>query len=321
MAKKKGKYLSNFEIDEDDIETISKDENNNSIEPEKLSKDEIIISIDELKAHPKNAKLLPKLTSSQLKRLKDRIKQYGFNEAIEITRKRFVIDGNNRVFNILKPYRHELKIDLIRAKIIDIPEKDQAEYIISKNFDRRQLSKLMQSYIRGQQYNSMKKQIGSNQYSKDAKERNSPPKKTSVSLAEQFRLTERTIRNDGSFAKLCNKLISNTCYDFVFDLLNGEIKASKTHINKLSKQPKSIIKKVLEYYSNSDDEDPKPLKEVLEMFSKTKKADPPTTIRKRFEIEFDRSFEERLKHIARKRKKNENELVKEAIEKYITEID
>ena len=317
MAKRKGKYLSNFEIDEDDIETISKDANNNSIDPEKLSKNEIIISIDELKAHPKNAKLLPKLTSSQLKRLKDRIKQYGFNEAIEITPERFVLDGNNRVFNILKPYRHELKIDLIRAKIIDIPKKDQAEYIISKNFDRRQLSKLMQSYIRGQQYNSQKKSHGGARKASKHKEN---LQKTSDVLANKFNLSPMTIVRDGSFAKLCNKLITDTCYDFVFDLLNGEIKTSKTLISKLSKQPKSIIKKVLEYYSNSDDENPKPLKEVLEMFLKVKQVDPPTTIRKRFEIEFDRSVEKQLQLIAKEQKKNENELVKEAVEKYITEI-
>ena len=120
----------------------------------------INVNISKLKPHPKNSTLLPQLTGGELRRLKNRIKTYGFNEPIEINKQGYVLDGNNRIFKVLLPFQNELEIFKVPAKVIDISEYDEADYIISKNLDRRQLSKLTQSYIRGKEYNNKKKKQG-----------------------------------------------------------------------------------------------------------------------------------------------------------------
>ncbi|MFW5795123.1 MAG: hypothetical protein ACOCV1_06525, partial [Bacillota bacterium] len=171
----------------------------------------INIEISKLKPHPKNEKLLPRLTKGELTRLKDRIKQYGFIEPIEITKSGMVLDGNNRIFKILIPYKSELEeagveVNKVPARIVAIPEDEEENYIVSKNFDRRQLSKLMQSYIRGQQYNERKRQRGGKQTNRQ---------NVALLLSNKFGMAERTIQRDGRFAKLCDELIQSTDYNFV----------------------------------------------------------------------------------------------------------
>lgn len=165
-----------------------------------------LISIDRLKYHPKNEKILPKLTKSEKFRLKDRIKQYGFIEAIEITNDNVILDGNNRI-RILTEYSDELNIDKVPYTIIDIPEDDEVRYIIEKNSNRRQLSPLVMSYLRGKEYNEMKQGKGGNikginQYNKkEVGGKNFLQPKTFDKLASKYGVTGRTIKNDGKFAE------------------------------------------------------------------------------------------------------------------------
>ena len=285
----------------------------------------ISVNISKLTPHPKNEKLLPRLTKGELNRLKDRIKKYGFVEPIEITKSGTVLDGNNRIFKILIPDKTELeeagvKVDKIPVRIIDIPESDEENYIISKNFDRRQLSKLMQSYIRGQQHNEMKKEIGYNQYTiikKYGGEKTSPPKKTAVILADRFGITDRTIKNDGRFTKICDELIALTDYNFVFNLLNGEIKANKSLITQLSKQPNDFVGAVFSHYSNdySDKHEYKPLKEVIESINggKHNKEKKPLTKRISFDIKVE--LENKIEALSREKGIDIENLIETIIEK------
>ena len=288
----------------------------------------ISVNISKLTPHPKNEKLLPRLTKGELNRLKDRIKKYGFVEPIEITKSGTVLDGNNRVFKILIPNKTELedagvKVDKIPARIIDIPESDEENYIISKNFDRRQLSKLMQSYIRGQQYNEMKKKqggTGANQYNKDEQSaKNYQSAKTSQIIANRFDIAESTVRNDGRFKKLCDELIVLTSYDFVFNLLNGEIKANKSVIQNLHKLPNTLIENVFIYYRESKDFELKPLKKVIDEIEKNKELDTHDehTEWKKEYIKIKSEYDVLISNLAKQKNIDKDDLINEALKMYI----
>ena len=279
----------------------------------------ISVNISKLTPHPKNEKLLPRLTKGELNRLKDRIKKYGFVEPIEITKSGTVLDGNNRIFKILIPNKAELeeagvKVDKIPARIIDIPESDEENYIISKNFDRRQLSKLMQSYIRGQQYNEMKKKHGGDRKSKG---KNFTLIDTSKLLADRFGMSDRTIKGDGSFAKLCDELIALTHYNFVFNLLNGEIKANKSLITQLSKEPNDVIETVFNHYSNdySDKHEYKPLKVVIESIKGSKENKEKKSLTKRISFDIKVELENKIEALSREKGIDIENLIETIIEK------
>lgn len=287
----------------------------------------INVDISRLKPHPDNEKLLPRLTKGELRRLKERIEKYGFNEPIEITKTGYVLDGNNRIFKILMPFEDELQIKKVPARVINIKEELESDYIISKNFDRRQLSKLMQSYIRGQQYNDLKKQgerkdltCGQNVHKLKSKNstcgQNVHKLKTSEILADKFGMTERTIRRDGSFAKLCDELIRNTDYDFVFNLLNGEIKANKSLITKLSKQSKEFINKIYQHYKTENDF--QPLKEVFEKFSKNKNKNKKKLV---FEFEIDEDLKKEVEKLSKETGMNKNELMTQLLKKALKDFN
>lgn len=273
----------------------------------------INVDISKLKPHPKNSTLLPQLTGGEIRRLKNRIKNYGFNEPIEINKQGYVLDGNNRIFKVLIPFQDELEIFKVPTKVININESEESAYIISKNFDRRQLSKLTQSYIRGKEYNTKKKKQG-RQLNKEDKM--SSLKKTYDMLAEKYNVSNRTVQRDGSFAKICDELKNITSDEFIFNLLNSEIKANKSLIIELSKQSILIIKEIYNYYNNSVDLELPPLKDILERIEKEKK----NNRKKEYEqktIKIKYEYNKLLSELAKKEKKNENELINEIIGKYL----
>lgn len=180
------------------------------------------ISIDKLKIHPKNNKILPKLNDNEKKRLKKRIKQYGFNEPIEITKNKVILDGNYRI-EILREYKSELNIDRVPYKVIDIDEGDEVKYIVEKNSDRRQLSPLVLSYLRGKRYNEIKSKqggTGANQFNKNKQsDQNDHSAKSSEKVADKFGVSSPTIRRDAEFSNNIDLICSYYHIDEPFDLL------------------------------------------------------------------------------------------------------
>jgi len=236
-------------------------------------RENIYMNIDELQTHPNNDKLLPMLAEMDLQRLKERIKTYGFTEELEINKNKVILDGHNRV-NILKKYRDELKIEQVPCRIVDIPEEEENAYIISKNFDRRQLSLLMQSYLRGKYYNEVKKKLGSNQYTEKLTV-GDPEKylKSSELVADRYGTSSSTIEKDGRFVNKCNDLILQTSHDFVFNLLNGKIDANKNLILKLAELPEEAVYNVHKYYKNCDMPYPSLLKVISKFTQQVKVED------------------------------------------------
>lgn len=279
---------------------------------------EKIIEVDifKLKPHPENEKILPKLTAGELKRLKDRIKKFGFTEPIEINQEGLVLDGNNRIFKVLIPYQDELKIYKVPARKITITKSEEINYIISKNFDRRQLSKMTQSYIRGVEYNSMKDKRGGD---KRSKYQNDTLKNTAQNLSHKYHVSVITIKRDGSFAKICDKLKRLTGDEFVFNLLNGEIKSNKSIITQFSKYSDQIITDIFKAYKELNTELELPaLKLVMEkVVEENIEAVKKKNDYKKKLIEINTEYERKLIEIAKKKQIDENKLINEIIEDFL----
>lgn len=278
----------------------------------------INVSVSKLTPHPQNEKLLPRLTQDELKRLKERILRYGFTEPIEITTDGVVLDGNNRVFRILISNKDEFEeagifVQKIPARVIDIPEDEEADYIVSKNADRRQLSKLVLSYIRGKEYNNKKMQ---GQRRDLTSHQNDEKLKTSEILAIKYSLASATIERDGRFTKLCDKLSNITSQDFLFALLNGEIKANKSLIQKLAKSSGNVIERVYKHYKNESNYDDN-LKDVMDKIQKSDKdqSNGKKDEWKEEKIKIRTKYEEKIRLIAEEKGVSKVEVIDELLKK------
>lgn len=115
------------------------------------------IRIDDLIVNPEN-KVLPKLSDTQKRELRARIEKYGQTEDLEITLDNKLLDGHNRA----EIFR-ELGVEKVSCRIIEgLRPEEERDYIISKNFSRRQLTREEQDILIATLYESKKSKPGGN---------------------------------------------------------------------------------------------------------------------------------------------------------------
>ena len=107
------------------------------------------------------------------------------------------------------------------------PHHQAAEaWIINNQMGRRNLTAEEMSYLRGRRYNGEKKQQGGDRKSSG----NSYHMKTAEKLAKEYKVSEKTIRNDGEFAEaldqlpppLKEKVLTRDSTPYFFDGLKSE---------------------------------------------------------------------------------------------------
>jgi hypothetical protein len=89
------------------------------------------VALDELEAHPLNQRIYIDVDSSKVKSLAQNIKDHTLINRIIINRNLQILSGNLR-FKALKL----LNISQIEAYVIDLPQEDELEFIISSNQQR-----------------------------------------------------------------------------------------------------------------------------------------------------------------------------------------
>jgi len=156
--------------------------------------DNIIIDVD-------IRSMIPPLTDDERATLEENIKadKEILSPLIVWKEKRILLDGHNR-----KEIGDRLGIGY-RVKEISFTERNDAEIWVKKTqLGRRNLSPDQASIIRGSIYNQTSKGHGG------ARDKSSSGQnvhlKTSQKLAEEFGVTERTIRRDGEFAEAVEKV-------------------------------------------------------------------------------------------------------------------
>ncbi|BDD12573.1 hypothetical protein FUAX_50050 (plasmid) [Fulvitalea axinellae] len=187
---------------------------------------------EELKA------LIPPLLDDEYDQLKENIRQEGVREPIlvaEIEGRVFVIDGHNR-----HRISSELGIDF-PVKEISLDSREAAkDWMINNQLGRRNLTDEQRSYLRGLRYEREKQKVsnasGANQHTKAGEDggKNFPQaKKTAQRLAEEYNVTDRTIKNDAQFAKGVD-LIGKINPELKQGILSGKEKVKKGDVRMLA---------------------------------------------------------------------------------------
>ena len=140
--------------------------------------------------------LISPLTKEEFEQLENNIiTEGGIHDPI-ITWNNIIIDGHNRYDICIK---NDLKYF---TKELDIIDRNQAiNWIIDNQLGRRNLAPWQQSILRGKRYNAEKKQGIRN----DLTLGQIVTKSTSEQLAEQYGVSDRTIKRDGNFAIAAEK--------------------------------------------------------------------------------------------------------------------
>lgn len=197
-----------------------------------------------LKIDPELRDLLPPLTEDAFKGLEKLILKEGCKDAI-ILWNGYIADGHNR-YEICTKYNIPFTIE-------DLPliyKEDVKDWMIDHQLGKRNLSLTQISYLRGIQYEREKKREYNTENLKqflDSTEvaETSPSVKTSQRLAEQHKVSERTIRDDAEFARAVNKIAENVGVEAKNKILNRDIQISKDDVKVLAKMDTETQKKLL----------------------------------------------------------------------------
>lgn len=176
-------------------------------------------------------RLIPPLSEEEYRQLEENICRQGCRDALvvwERNGKYVLLDGHNR-YQICT--RHGLPF---RIHLVDFPDEESAKtWMINNQLGKRNVSQEAKAYLRGLQYKQEKRKMGgtgSNQFQKTGQS-----ERTAERLAEQYQVSEKTIRSDEKFAEALDKLTQGN-EQLKWDLLNKRIKFSKLQLISLADQ-------------------------------------------------------------------------------------
>ncbi len=172
--------------------------------------------------------LLPTLSEQEYNLLKESILERGIINSIIIWDETdIIIDGHNR-HSIYTANEEELKnkgLDKLPTEKLSFPNREAVvEWIIKTQLGRRNLSYSRWKYYLGILYNQTKHQGTCG--------KNYPNKRTAEVLAQEYNVSEKTVRNAGKYASNLDDINKDTG-NFREQILNGDIKLSDKHIEEL----------------------------------------------------------------------------------------
>jgi hypothetical protein len=181
------------------------------------------------------------LTTEEFAQLEENILAEGCRDPLvlwEQNSKFILVDGHNR-FRIcqkhLLPFQYQLRdfIDLAEAK----------DWMITNQLGKRNLTEEQKSYYRGLQYRTEKsktKNISNLKQFQVEGEKVSPSGKTSERLAEQYKVSEKTIKNDEKYAEGLEKITAQNT-ELKWQILNNEIDLPKTLVMDINDKPNDYV--------------------------------------------------------------------------------
>jgi DNA modification methylase len=148
----------------------------------------------ELKIKEEFKKLIPPLTAEEFKQLETNCIDEGIRDAI-VTWQGFIIDGHNR-YKIATDWQLSFKTI---EKAFD-SKYDVIDWMLVNQLGRRNLNETQKSKLRGDRYENEKMRGTTlNQYS--AKGQNVPQQTTAERLANEYNVSEKTIKRDAQFSR------------------------------------------------------------------------------------------------------------------------
>lgn len=194
---------------------------------------ERIVVLNELK------EFVVPLSKEEFEQLKQNLKAEGCRDPL-ITWERtegelVLIDGHNR-YKICQELNIPFKVKSLKFENID-----QAKFwMINNQLGRRNLNPDQMSYYRGLKYESLKKKRGGYEFVESVGQKELP---TYTKLAEEFNVSESTIKRDAKFASGLN-FIGKSNPKLKKKILGGEIKVKKADIILFSDVDEKEIKSI-----------------------------------------------------------------------------
>ena len=197
---------------------------------------------------------IPPLQEEELTLLRESIEKEGVREDIILwndpDRGHVLVDGHNRM-DIIKQLEADGKTVKYGKKFLELPDFESVkDWMIINQLGRRNLTNEQRSYLRGVRYERDKKKKsnskGVNQFNKNLVDRQNDEQPTHIKLAEEYKVSPKTIERDASFAKGIN-FIGNANPELKQEILAGKEKVKKSSLQKLGKyigKQKPIFKSV-----------------------------------------------------------------------------
>jgi hypothetical protein len=172
-------------------------------------------------------KFIPPLLDDEYRQLEENIKAEGCRDALIVWEREgryILIDGHNR-YNICTTYNLPFRVQIERFDDAETAK----DWMINNQLGKRNVTEETKAYLRGLQYKQEKRRIGgtgANQYNKAE---GASPERTAERLAEQHKVSEKTIRSDEKFADAIDRLTEDN-EQLKWDLLNKKLKFSKVQL-------------------------------------------------------------------------------------------
>ncbi len=156
-----------------------------------------------LKVKPEFQRLIPLQSRGEYLALSESVKADGCRDPLLVWKGRnIVLDGHTRRDLCIE---HKQKVKVHEVELPD--EKAATEFILQIQRQRRNLTREAMSYFRGVEYNATKGQHGGDRRGRRPRDQSGPLVKTSVRLAEKYGVSAMTIKRDGVFAKVIDKIV------------------------------------------------------------------------------------------------------------------
>jgi hypothetical protein len=184
--------------------------------------------------------LLPPLSQEEYEQLEQNILEFGCQESLIVWSvpggdEVILLDGHNR-FTICS----EHNISYVTESISLVDRAAAIDWMIANQLGRRNLSAEQVLYFRGVQYQQERQGItntdGTNQPKEEVVGKVYPqPERTSAKLANQYGVSEKSIRNAAKYAEAVDTIALATSPQTRRQILSGEFKLTQTATLKLAK--------------------------------------------------------------------------------------
>lgn len=178
------------------------------------------------------------LSKEEYSQLEENIIEQGCRDQLivwETEKGDILIDGHNRLSICRK---HNLPFKTRNLKFSD--KEEVKLWILNNQLGRRNLTPDQLSYYRGLKYLSVKKDRGGYE---NVKSKGQKDISTSERLAEEFKVSESTIKRDAKFTQGLD-IIGNSNPALKLKILNGEVKVNKSDIRILGEGDETLLQSI-----------------------------------------------------------------------------
>jgi hypothetical protein len=200
-----------------------------------------------LKVKPEFQRLIPLQSREEHRALQESIEREGCRDPLLVWKgHNIVLDGDTRR-DLCIGFAKQVKV-----REIDLPdEKAAVEFILQIQRQRRNLTREAMSYFRGVEYNALKQLRGGNRRGRRPKDQSDPMKSTASQLAGKFGVGEATVKRDGVFAKVIDRMVAEYGDpDIKRKLLGADVRLTHGLARFLLKMPagerKAAVEKLIE---------------------------------------------------------------------------